>query len=97
MRFDCDATGAWLVNPNDLAKCLGIATSHLLSQMRRGLVTSRVELGCHEDEGRSRVTIRTADVGWQGIFDSSGALVSEALMPIDRTIEPQVTRSKQLG
>jgi hypothetical protein len=77
MRFDLDAAGAWLVDPNELVRRLGIATSQLLSQMRRGLVTSVVEPGGGKDEGPSRVTVRADSTGWQGIFDGDGALVSE--------------------
>ncbi|GEP12753.1 DUF6522 family protein [Methylobacterium gnaphalii] len=80
MHLALDTGGAWLVDPDELAGRLGIATSHLLSQMRRGLLTSRIEPGRDEDEGRYRVTVQAENAGWEGIFDGSGALLSECAL-----------------
>jgi hypothetical protein len=49
--------------------------------MKLGLVTSRVERGSHEDEGRLRVTVRCGNVSWRGIFDETGGVISEGLPP----------------
>ncbi|MER2249506.1 DUF6522 family protein [Methylorubrum podarium] len=84
MRFDCDSEGAWIVDPEDLARKLGMTSAHLKSQERRGLVGSRVETGSGADQGRSRVTVTTEYSGWQGLFDVGGALIGERfLVPED--------------
>ncbi|GEP08120.1 DUF6522 family protein [Methylobacterium oxalidis] len=77
MRLDLDPRGSWLVDPRDLAARLGISVAYLKRQMSRGLVTSRLDPGREEDEGRSRITIRAAIAAWEGIFDRDGHLISE--------------------
>lgn len=77
MRYELDTDGAWLVDPNELALRLGMATSHLLSQMRRGLVSTTIVSGSGLDEGRSRITVQAAGTAWQGTFDDGGTLMSE--------------------
>lgn len=77
MRFERDARGDWLVNPADLAQKLGMTPEYLQQQMRLGRVTSRIEIGTQEDEGRSRVTVRAGKASWEGTFDPSGSLISE--------------------
>ena len=77
MRFNLDERGDWVVHPADLASKLGMTPESLQHQMRLGLVTSRIERGSDEDEGRSRVTVRTGRASWEGIFDVAGSLISE--------------------
>jgi hypothetical protein len=81
MRFDRDVRGDWLVDPSDLACRLGITSNDLQRRMKLGLVTSRVERGTQEDEGRSRVTVRCGNAAWRGIFDKAGCVISEGLLP----------------
>jgi hypothetical protein len=81
LRFERDRDGSWLIDPDDLARHLGLSSGYLQRQMSLGRVTSRVEAGSGEDEGRHRVTVRLAAVAWQGIFDVGGRLVSEQRLP----------------
>ncbi|AWN42767.1 DUF6522 family protein [Methylobacterium durans] len=77
MRLDLDLRGSWLVDPRDLAARLGISVAYLKRQMSLGHVTSRLDPGRDEDEGRSRITIRVVTAAWEGIFDREGVLISE--------------------
>ena len=81
MRFDRDEHGDWLVDPSDLARRLGLTSGDLRRRMRLGLVTSRIERGSDEDEGRLRVTVRVGRTAWQGTFNEAGRLISEGLLP----------------
>jgi hypothetical protein len=81
MRFDRDARGDWLVDPSDLACRLAITSKDLRRRMKLGLVTSRVERDSQEDDGRLRVTVRCGNVAWRGIFDETGCVISEGLLP----------------
>ena len=80
MRFDRDVHGDWLVDPGELACRLGMTSADLRRRMRIGLVTSRIERGSQEDEGRLRVTVRAGTTAWQGTFDTDGELVSEIML-----------------
>ncbi len=77
MRFTLDPHGSWLVDPRDLAARLGVSVSYLKRQLSLGLISSRLDPGCDEDEGRSRITIRASSAAWEGIFDRDGTLLSE--------------------
>ncbi|AWN43632.1 DUF6522 family protein [Methylobacterium durans] len=77
MRFNLDPHGSWLVDPRDLAARLGVSVSYLKRQMSLGLISSRVDPGRDDDEGRSRVTIRAVAAAWEGAFDRDGILLSE--------------------
>ncbi|GEP07763.1 DUF6522 family protein [Methylobacterium oxalidis] len=77
MRYDLDPSGNWVVDPDDLAAKLGLPSERLQSEMKLGLVRSRVERGSGDDEGRSRVTVQSRQAAWQGVFDLNGNLISE--------------------
>lgn len=77
MRLTLDQFGDWIVDPIEIAIRLNMTELHLRFLMKLGLVTSRIEAGSGDDEGRSRVTIRTHQIAWQGVFDEAGDLLSE--------------------
>ncbi|MDP4026696.1 DUF6522 family protein [Methylobacterium sp. NEAU 140] len=77
VHLNIDPSGNWLVDPSELAERLGVAASDLRRQMSCGQVTSRIEVGSGEDDGRSRVTIRLPKKVWRGVFDQGGALIGE--------------------
>ncbi|WP_336492133.1 DUF6522 family protein [Methylobacterium nigriterrae] len=80
MHLDRNGQGDWIIDPEQLASRLDIIPGHLRHKMRLGLVTSRVEAGQHEDAGNWRVTVRTGQKAWQGIFDAAGNLTSERML-----------------
>ena len=79
MRLDFGLKGDWMVDPRDLASRLGVNTTDLKRLNRRGQINARLASGTGEDTGLSRVTVRLSDRGWSGIFDETGALVSEEM------------------
>lgn len=78
MRYECNTRGEWLVNPEELADKLGITSEQLKEETALGLIRIRIECGCDEDEGRSRITVQSRQCTWEGIFDRDGSLLKEA-------------------
>jgi hypothetical protein len=79
MRLDLGHQGDWMVDPRDLASRLNVSTNELKRLNRLGRVDAQLATGADKDTGLSRVIIRLSDRGWSGIFDESGALVSEQM------------------
>ncbi|AWN44845.1 DUF6522 family protein [Methylobacterium durans] len=77
MRLAFDLNGNWLVDEHELAEKLSADVKELRRLDKLGLVIIRIETGSGSDEGRSRVTVRTEQAGWEGIFDKTGALIDE--------------------
>lgn len=77
MRFDRNARGEWLVDPEELADKLGISHLRLMEEQRLGLVRTRIEPGRGGDAGCSRITVQSREAVWRGVFDARGALISE--------------------
>ncbi|GJE15133.1 DUF6522 family protein [Methylobacterium longum] len=77
MRLDLGLEGDWMVDPRDLASRLNVSTNELKRLNRLGRVDAQLATGADEDTGLSRVIIRLSDRGWSGVFDESGALISE--------------------
>ena len=77
MRLDLGLEGDWMVDPRDLASRLGVNTEELKRLNELGRVDAQLATGTGEDTGLSRVIIRLSDRGWSGVFDESGALLSE--------------------
>ena len=83
MRFNCDPRGDWVVDPDELARKLGISCEQLKTEKMLGLVHTRVVAGRGADKGRSQVTVRCREAAWQGIFDGAGCLINERRLSPD--------------
>jgi hypothetical protein len=77
MRLTFGHQGDWIVDPRELASCLGVSATDLKRMERQGQVEARIKPGSIEDAGQTLVTVRLPDRGWRGTFDQSGALISE--------------------
>lgn len=77
MKFETDSTGDLFVDPTILADRLGLGAQELRRRMRLGLITSAVEHGVGEDEGRRRLTVRNGNTIWRAVIDGESAVVSE--------------------
>ncbi len=77
LPFVRDADGSFVLDAARLAKRFGWSVEELRDLMRRGLVTSRVERGEGEDEGRWRLAVRCGNRRWQAILLPDGAVTEE--------------------
>ncbi|WP_336492471.1 hypothetical protein [Methylobacterium nigriterrae] len=90
MRFDRNARGEWLVDPNELARKLGITAQLLKTETALRLVQTHVVMGRGPDEGLSRVRVRYRESIWQGVFDCNGFLINECRLSPDSLPEDPV-------
>lgn len=79
LPFVRDADGSFVLDATRLAKRFGWSAEELRELMRRGLVTSRVERGEGEDEGRWRLAVRCGNRRWQAIVLPDGTVADEQL------------------
>lgn len=79
LPFVRDADGSFVLDAARLAKRFGWSAEELRELMRRGLVTSRVERGEAEDEGRWRLSVRCGNRCWQAIVLPDGTVAEELL------------------
>ena len=77
MRLTFGHQGDWIVDPRELALCLGVSATDLKRMERQGQVDARIKAGSSEDAGQTLVTVRLPDRGWRGTFDRSGVLIGE--------------------
>ncbi|SDH44210.1 DUF6522 family protein [Bosea robiniae] len=77
--FVRDADGSFVLDAARLAKRFGWSAEELRDLMRRGLVTSRVERGEAEDEGRWRLSVRCGNRCWQAVVQPDGTVADEQL------------------
>src|SRR4051812_14481702 len=80
MRFDRNARGEWVIDPDELARKLGISSEQLRTEKMLGLVQTRVVIERGADKGRAQVTVRCREAAWQGTFDCAGHLIHECRM-----------------
>lgn len=69
-----DAAGEFLLPAEMLAARFNWPTQTLRDHMRRGLVSSRVERGIGEDDGRWRLSVRCGNRRWQAIVEADGSV-----------------------
>jgi len=69
-----DAAGEFLLPAEMLAARFSWPTQTLRDYMRRGLVSSRVERGVGEDDGRWRLSVRCGNRRWQAIVEADGSV-----------------------
>ncbi|MGH1570250.1 DUF6522 family protein [Methylobacterium sp. P31] len=79
MKLEIGHRGDWVVDPRELAPRLGVSATDLKRTERAGRVDARIASGSGEGAGLTRVTVRLYDRGWRGVFDQSGALVTEEM------------------
>ena len=84
MKLETDSKGDFFVEPSVLADRLGLGTDELRRRMRLGLVTSTVEDGSGQDEGRRRLTVRSGNSVWRAIVDSERTVLSEEAFTLGR-------------
>jgi hypothetical protein len=74
-----DASGAFVVDAERIAARFGWSSEEWRDMQRRGLVTSRVERGEAEDEGRWRLSVHCGNRRWFAIVSDDGAVIEEKL------------------
>jgi hypothetical protein len=70
--------GGLTIDAEALAPKLSLSVESLKEKMARGLVTSVVETGVDEDEGRTRLTFRYRSRTWVVVVEPDGSLVEGA-------------------
>ncbi|KAB1073008.1 DUF6522 family protein [Methylobacterium planeticum] len=83
MRFDRNTRGEWIVDPDELARKLGIPCEQLKAEKILGFVHTLVVMGRGADLGRSQVTVQCREAAWQGVFDGAGHLIEECRLSPD--------------
>ncbi|MGH8227175.1 MAG: DUF6522 family protein [Steroidobacteraceae bacterium] len=69
------ASGGIRVDAEVIAEGLGIAASEVLEALRTGRVTSKLEKGSEEDEGRYRLTFFGESGRFQVVVDARGRVL----------------------
>lgn len=69
--------GDFTLDAGIVARAFGFAVEELHDNMRRGLVTSAVERGEGEDEGRWRLSVRCGNRRWQAIVGPDGTIAEQ--------------------
>ena len=82
MKLECDDAGDLFVDPEMLAVRLCLHPRELRRRMRVGLVTSLIEIGTGDDEGRRRVTVRTGRIAWRAIVGADNSVLREERISI---------------
>jgi hypothetical protein len=82
MRLECDETGDLFVDPDFLSRRLCLTVEEFRRRLRMGLVTSLVEAGDGDDEGRRRLTVRCGRTAWRAIVDADNEVTSEELVSV---------------
>ncbi len=75
------ASGEITVDAELLAPKLGLSTSALKSEMRKGSIDSVAEAGIEEDAGRTRLTFRYRTRAWTAVIEPDGTVV-ETIPPM---------------
>jgi hypothetical protein len=70
--------GGLTIDAEALAPKLSLSVESLKEKMAGGLVTSVVEAGVDEDEGRTRLTFRHRSRTWVVVVEPDGSLVEGA-------------------
>lgn len=74
-----DENGEFLLPAEMLAARFSWPIETFRDMMRRGLVSSRVERGEGEDEGRWRLSVRCGNRRWQAIVEADGSVGDQRL------------------
>lgn len=82
MQLECNERGDLFVDPKFLSKRFCLTPHELQRRMRIGLVTSLIEAGSGQDEGRRRITVRCGRTAWRAIVDGGNNITSEELLSL---------------
>src|SRR5262245_27510920 len=74
-----DAAGAFTIDAGRIAARFGWTADQWRDMQRRGLVTSRVERGEGEDQGRWRLTVICGNRLWLAVVSEDGAVIEERI------------------
>lgn len=74
-----DAGGSFVIDAEKIAARFGRSAGEWRDMQRRGLVTSRVERGEGDDEGRWRLSVICGNRLWLAVVADDGALIEERL------------------
>ncbi|MBN9244722.1 MAG: hypothetical protein J0I98_18210 [Mesorhizobium sp.] len=77
MPLECDERGDFVLDPALLCARLSLTEAELRRRMRLGQVTSQVEIGIGDDEGLSRLTVRSGSAVWRAVVDRTNEVVEE--------------------
>lgn len=72
-----DAGGSFVIDADRIAARFGWSAGEWRDMQRRGLVTSRVERGEGEDQGRWRLSVICGNRLWLAVVSDDGALIDE--------------------
>lgn len=79
MKIERNDQGDFFVDPTLLSAKLCLDPRELQRRMKIGLVTSLVEAGTGDDEGRRRITVRCGRTVWRAVIDGGDNVISEEL------------------
>lgn len=74
-----DDDGQFILPADMLAVRFGWPVETLQDYMRRGMVTSRVERGEGEDDGRWRLSVRCGNRRWQAVVEANGTVSRQTI------------------
>lgn len=74
-----DASGDFTLDAAIVAQGFGWSLDELRTHMRRGHVTSRVERGEGEDEGRWRLSLRCGNRLWRAVVTQDGVMIEHEI------------------
>jgi len=77
MRLKRDDNGDFLIDPSLLTDRFSVDADEFRRHMRLGRVTSAVENGTGDDEGRQRLTVRYGNSVWRVIVDADQNVLNE--------------------
>lgn len=80
MKLEGNAQGDLFIDPAVLSSKFCLHPLELQRRMRIGLITSLIEAGSGEDEGRRRITVRSVGTAWRAIIDGANNVTSEELI-----------------
>ena len=82
------------VDAVDIAQGLGLRPENVPTLMRQGQITSRVEQGAGEDEGRVRLTFFHRGARFTVIADGSGRILRRSTLTLPETAPPRALRRR---
>lgn len=82
MKLNRDDNGDFLIDPSLLTDRFSVSADEFRRHMRMGLVTSVVEIGTGNDEGRRRLTVRYGNSVWRAVVDADQTVLSEEAFDI---------------
>ncbi|MGI6244336.1 MAG: DUF6522 family protein [Pseudochelatococcus sp.] len=79
LLIERDGNGDFILDTEALAARFRMSLADFRRNMAQGRITSMVEAGRDEDEGRYRLTVRFGNRVWRAVVDASGTVSEESL------------------